>query len=349
MKTKSVLFLAFLYFFVINSVFASANSAVILMYHRFGEDKLPSTNIQTQQFVLQLDYLKNNAYQVWALPQLVKALKNRQQIPNKVVVITVDDAYASVYKVAYPLLKSRNLPFTVFVSTKAIDDEYSNYMSWSQIRELAQNGVTIANHSRSHLHMTEKLPKESTADWLQRVRDEVNYAAIRIKQETGVNTEFFAYPYGEFSLPLSDEIKKMGYVGFGQQSGPVSSASDMRFLSRFPISEHFADMNELKLKLSSKTMPIVSIEPLETEVTYAKPVLKVQLSFSPENKNELSCYVSGQGKAFVVWKNDSTFNVTPPKELVNRRSRYNCTLKDPVSGNYYWYSHLWIKPEVPEE
>ena len=59
------------------------SAAVLLMYHRFGEDDLPSTSIRLEQFEAHLAELKSGGYQVLPLPQIVAALRDRKPLPEK--------------------------------------------------------------------------------------------------------------------------------------------------------------------------------------------------------------------------------------------------------------------------
>src|SRR4051794_23933476 len=90
--------------------------AVVFIYHRFGDDRYPSTDTKTEQFKAQLDWLAENHYEVWPLPRIVQYLKDGKTVPDHVVAITIDDAFQSFYDNAYPLLKEHDWPFTVFVA-----------------------------------------------------------------------------------------------------------------------------------------------------------------------------------------------------------------------------------------
>ena len=59
------------------------NHAVVFIYHRFGDDRYPSTNTKVSQFRAQLDWLAANHYQVWPLPQIVEYLKDNKPIPDR--------------------------------------------------------------------------------------------------------------------------------------------------------------------------------------------------------------------------------------------------------------------------
>jgi len=108
----------------------AADSAVVLMYHRFGEDRYPSTNIRIEQFEAHLNHLQDRCYTVVPLADVLAAIKDSASLPDRAVAITIDDAYRSVYDVAFPLFKARQFSFAVFVATDGVDEQRPAYMSW---------------------------------------------------------------------------------------------------------------------------------------------------------------------------------------------------------------------------
>ena len=114
----------------------AADSAVVVMYHRFGESAYPSTNIKLEQFEGHLRELSKPEYSVLPIPEIVSRLKSGSPLPDRTVGISIDDAFLSVYQKAFPRLKKMGLPFTLFVATRPIDQNLKGYMSWDQIREL---------------------------------------------------------------------------------------------------------------------------------------------------------------------------------------------------------------------
>ncbi|NOR19677.1 MAG: polysaccharide deacetylase family protein, partial [Xanthomonadales bacterium] len=203
----------------------AANSAVVFMYHRFGEDKHPTTSIRLEQFRQQLEYLREDGFNVIPLPDLMAFLTRKQSLPEKAVVITMDDAYRSIYQVAYPLLKEYGYPFTVFVSSDPVDRGLPDYLSWEQIREMAKTGVKFANHGAEHTYLVRRLNDESESDWLQRAGADIDKGWQRLTEELpGDNKPLggvFAYPYGEYDTKIADLLKQRSYLAFGQHSGAI--------------------------------------------------------------------------------------------------------------------------------
>ena len=103
----------------------AADSAVIIMYHRFGEAAYPSTNVTLDQFESHIRELKNGPYAVLPLPEIVARLSDGRPLPERTVGLSVDDAYLSAYTEAWPRLKAAGLPLTLFVATQAVDRKLS--------------------------------------------------------------------------------------------------------------------------------------------------------------------------------------------------------------------------------
>lgn len=323
-------------------VYSSSTEAVVFMYHRFGEDKFPSTNIRIDQFDKQLEFLTSGGFNVLPLEQIVKALESGEELPDKTIAITIDDAYRSVYEVAYPRLTKLKFPFTVFIAPKTVDDGISAYMSWQQIREMSAKGVTFANHSLNHDYLVRLKDGESRQDWARRIRSDLEQAQHRLQQELGKAPFLFAYPYGEFNLDLINIVKELGYKAFGQHSGAIGPLSNLQALPRFPVAEAFADMDTFKTKALSRAMPVVKQEPLNSETSEPNPLLAITLGQVDGDLSRLSCYF-GSEPMVITWEVPSeTFSVRSEKPLPPGRSRYNCTIPDQSGARFYWYSHQWI-------
>ena len=154
MLNRNILFFFFLLLACLAPSFSLAKgNATILIYHRFGDDRYPTTNVSNEAFSEQMNFLRDNGYKVIPFSELVTLIKNNTNIPEKTVVITIDDSYATVYENAWPVLKKHGYPFSVFVYTKGVDRHYGDYMNWSQLRELKEYGVDIQDHSFGHKHL----------------------------------------------------------------------------------------------------------------------------------------------------------------------------------------------------
>ena len=113
--------------------------ATILLYHRFGDDRYPTTSVSMEDFERQMLYLKENGYRVVRLKEIVRLVKEGRDIPEKTVAITIDDGYRSTMK-AYEVLKRFGFPFTVFLYMEAVG-RYPDFLTLEQIREMEGSGL----------------------------------------------------------------------------------------------------------------------------------------------------------------------------------------------------------------
>lgn len=331
---------------VVPPIANAADSAVVLMYHRFGEDRYPSTSIRLDQFEAQLEHLKENDYTVIPLASLVAAFEDGMELPQRAVAITIDDAYRSIYTAAHSRFLEYEYPYTVFVATDAVDAGQPAYMSWDEMRELEAEGVTFANHGAAHRSTIEEGSYASEEERLALVRADVEKGYRRLSEELNPMPGVFAYPYGEYDADTANLLRTMGYISFGQQSGAISTKSDTRSLARFPMAESFGGMDQFPTKVASLPMPVVEVEPWDPVVTDRQPGITVTLGETDARLGELACFVSGQGKARIQWQEpERRFTVGASEPFGDGRHRVNCTAPHD-SGRYLWFSHLWVvRPE----
>ena len=330
------------------SAFA-ADEAVVLMYHRFGDDRPPSTNIRVEQLEAQLDYLVDHGFTVVPLADVVAATSGDGNLPDRAVAITIDDAYRSVYTGGYPRFRERGMPFTVFVATDPVDGGQADFMTWDQMLEMAEHGATFANHGATHDSVIERRGGESRTAWLARVRADVAKGARRLTEELDPLEGVFAYPYGEYDEETAGVIADLGLIAFGQHSGAVGPSSDPRALPRFPMAEAFADPDEFAVKVSSRPLPVASVTPWDPVTSSRRPRIEVTLAATDARLERLTCFVGGQGEVAVEWLEPRRrFAVAPKSDLPPGRNRVNCTAPAAEGGRFTWFSHPWVVRPVAE-
>ena len=322
---------------------APSPHAVVLMYHRFGEERYPSTSIRVDQFEAQLAYLEEGGFTVLPLAEATTAIFEERALPDLAVCITVDDAFLSVHEVAFPRLLARGWPFTVFVNSDSIDKKMPAYMTWEQIRSMRDHGVTFANHTASHDSVVERRDGEDEPTWRARLRADIERGRERLREELGETPALFAYPYGDFDRASADLVIDLGYVAFGQHSGALGPDSDFRALPRFPMAEAFAGIDGFRDKVRALPMPLGTVEPWSPVTRSRRPELAITLAGELPDSGQLACYASGQGRIAVRWSEKGRrFTAQAEKPLATGRTRYNCTAPSGIPGRYYWYSHPWI-------
>jgi peptidoglycan/xylan/chitin deacetylase (PgdA/CDA1 family) len=316
----------------------AGSSAVVFMYHRFGETRYPTTNVTLQQFEAHIGELTTGGYTVLPLPDIIKALRGGRPLPERTVGISIDDAFLSVYAEAWPRLKAAGLPFTVFVATDPVDQNTSGYMTWAQIREMAAAGVTIGGHSASHLHM----PKASR----QRNLDELARAQGRFQEMLGRTPEIFAYPYGESSLKIQNMAKDQGFIAaFGQHSGAFSQDDGMFDLPRFAMNENYSGIARFRLAAGALALPIIDLTPPGPLIAGNNPpAMGFTLTRDIKGMDRLSCFASHVGRAQLERLGRRRIEIRVGEPFPKGRTRVNCTQPGP-NGRWYWFGRQFYRPE----
>ncbi len=326
---------------------ASAQATVILQYHHVSETSPAVTSVSPAQFKQQMQYLHEQQFNVVPLQQVIDAIKSGEQLPANTVAITFDDGYRSIADNAAPILQQYGFPYTLFVAIEPIEKGFGEMMDWQQLKQLAANGATIANHSWGHEHLIRRVDNESEQQWLARVQDNLQRTEAAILQHTGQSVKTLAYPYGEYNTALQQLLQKMGYVALGQQSGAAGTYSELTAIPRFPVAGAYANMASLKIKLRSLNMPVLSQTPTNPELsaTQTQPELRVKLDPQDIRTKELICYVQGE-QQLPTWIDSQTFIIKSNTPLPAGRSRYNCTAPSKTQSGYYWFSQAWVRPKA---
>ena len=88
------------------------------MYHRFEENKYPSTNIKMKEFVQHINLIRKNKIEFVNPSKFESELINNKS--KRKILLTIDDGYKSFYEKAWPILKESKIPFILFVSTREV-------------------------------------------------------------------------------------------------------------------------------------------------------------------------------------------------------------------------------------
>jgi peptidoglycan/xylan/chitin deacetylase (PgdA/CDA1 family) len=321
----------------------AAESAVVFLYHRFGEHGSPSTNIRLDQFDAQIAELKSGKYTVLPLPEIIAALRDHRPLPDDTVGLSIDDAYESAYTQAWPRLKAAGLPFTLFVATDSIEQKKAaGLMSWEQIRALAKAGVTIGAHTASHLHM----PDHDAA----RNRADIERSNARFRAELGQVPRLFAYPYGEMSRAVGALVSDAGYdAAFGQHSGAIGAGSDMFYLPRFELNERYGKIDRFRLAARALPLPVRDVTPADPLLAPGRnpPVFGFTVVGDlARHAGRIACYSSVAGRARVERLGARRIEVRIARPFPPGHGRVNCTMPGP-DGRWRWLGMQFYVPKKP--
>jgi len=319
--------------------FNTKAGVITLMYHRFDENKYPSTNIKTEIFLKQLEEINNENLEFITFENFEKIMINGSE--KNYVLLTIDDAFESFYKNAWPILNSKKIPFVLFVSTREIGK--FNYMTWKQIKKiLSSNLVTIGNHSHSHDYLVDWNDNEIKADITESIKI--------FKQKIGFSPEIFSYPFGEYSNSYKKIIHDLGFkFAFGQHSGVIDSTKKKLELPRFPINEKYGEIKRFKSILRTLPFPYEYILPDDKYLTKNNnpPEVKIKFFDNLINIKNINCY-SNEGN---IWKkskikivNENELLILLKEKFISERGRINCSLRS-EDGKWRWLGIQYVIAE----
>ena len=199
---------------------------LVLNYHMVNTMFI-SLAVEPSDFDWQMKYLVDHGYHTITPDELYDFLAGQGTLPDRPVLITFDDGYVDNYTNAYPILKKYNLKATIFIVTGFVSKR-KGYLTWDQLREMEQNGITMQSHTVTHAPLPE-LPDD-------RIREELVESKKQAEVELGHPIEFIAYPTGVHDLHIVGIAKEAGYKGgFTVKYGNVDRSSNIYAMERVPI------------------------------------------------------------------------------------------------------------------
>ncbi len=317
-----------------NSKYYSEDNGILsLMYHRFNENKYPSTNIRMDIFDKQIQTIKKSGYEFYD----PKLFVDEFQVPKKEkkILLTIDDGFKSFYDEAWPYLNKHKIPFILFISTEPVGK--FGYMNWDQIKEIEQSEYGhIGHHSHTHEYLIDMSDKEFIND--------IETATRIFEEKLGYSPDIFSYPFGEYSLFMKNYIKKNFKVAFGQHSGIIDLNKDKFELPRFPINEKYGEITRFKSLINYHPLEYKSLRPEEKKINDKNNPPKLIIEFFENQKNikNINCYSNDGGnwkKTNLSFKNN-TLTINFNEKFIPRRGRINCSLND--DGKWRWFGTQFV-------
>ena len=310
------------------------------MYHRFDENKYPSTNIKIEDFKAHIDLIKNSNIEFISHKEFEDSINKSNS--TKKVLLTIDDGFTSFYKKAWPILKKNKIPFIIFINTETIGA--NGYMSWSEIIEISKfDFVHIGNHSHSH---------EYLVDWSDdEIEKDLKTSIKLFKEKLNHETKFFAYPFGEYKKSYKEIVKKLGFeYAFGQHSGVMDKTKDKFELPRFPINEKYGEEKRFKSILQTIPFPYLKITPEEKYLNPKNNPPNVSITFfenGPNFKN-ITCYSNEEDKwrkSKIKFINNNQLNIILEGKFTTERGRINCSLRE-NTGEWRWLGIQFVVSDL---
>ncbi len=199
----------------------------ILMYHYISTPPADADKYRTDLSVApdafreQMAYLADNGFETVDFYDLSLAITDKRSLPEKPVIITLDDGYRDNFENAFPILQEFGLSATFFIITQPIDDGSEIYLSWKMVEEMADAGMRIEPHSKTHadLSIAEK----------EYIIYEVLGSQETIAAHTGQTPRFFCYPGGSYDETTIEVVSELNFWGALTTAGGKWHGYDDRY------------------------------------------------------------------------------------------------------------------------
>lgn len=210
----------------------------VLGYHNFSNTKkVTDMRMRTSEFCTQMQYIRDAGLSVITMQDFLEWRRGRRCLPERCVLITIDDGWKSVYTDAYPVLKAYGYPFTLFLYTRYIGVQ-GDSMTKDMIREMAQNGATLGSHSTNHLYPSawKKVPQDSPA-YAEKIRVEMLDSGDRLAALFPPSPcSTYCYPGGYNTPPMIEALSTSRYkAAFTVLEKKVSCTEPVYLVHRYMV------------------------------------------------------------------------------------------------------------------
>src|SRR4051794_4279279 len=274
---------------------------MVLCYRRFEDRPRDPFSIAPAAFRAQVQALKDHGIAVISLKDFLAWRRREKAIPPRSCLITIDDGYASAYRVAWPILKEYGYPCTLFLYTRYVNVGGQS-LTWAQLEEMRDVGVDIESLTVSH-HDLRRAPKgQDYAPWLHH---ELYDSKQLLEAKLGLKVSALAFPYGAYNETVRKGALEAGYQPLstveGQHLG-IDAPADR--LGRYAIESNKPKSFEAALDFEDgggDQAPIAlrldATQPLNAQhVTDPNPTLRANLAAAQEiDAHSLEMRVSGFG------------------------------------------------------
>lgn len=211
---------------IVKKIIYSIPSSAILIFHHISDNPpvcKSGCKLSYDKFTGLLEGFDNYA----TLTEVVEKPSERH------IAVTFDDGLKDVYEMAYPFLKERNIPFTVFIVTDFLDTE--GYITTENLRELASDGlVTIGSHGVTHKNLNSLSAEEQKAELTESKRI--------IESIIGKPVNAFAFSHGQYNKDTLSLMNDYDY-GFSTRQLPLNFITEINYktLPRFNVDSNSFD------------------------------------------------------------------------------------------------------------
>lgn len=255
----------------------------IFVYHRFDDNRYPTTNTSSKELRREFNHFKRNGYKVVPLIDMVNKIKAKEKVPNKWVSLTIDDGFRTFYKNGLPIFKQYNYPFTLFIAVKYTEKKYRDYVTWKQLKEIKKYG-DVEFHTYGHGHYGQ-MSNEA-------IKKDMDRGLDLMRKNLNVEPKLFVYAYGEYDSRVENIIKSYNFQAtFNQNIGAVQGeCSDEYDIDRSAL----VGKAPFKLYLKFKELCGVSFQQ-PTSFPKNKIVKTVEITLEDKSIKSADIFISNNG------------------------------------------------------
>ncbi|MFM2199496.1 MAG: hypothetical protein RLZZ505_2928 [Verrucomicrobiota bacterium] len=245
----------------------------VLGYHDFSTtERETAMRIRTSKFRKQMETIRQLGLPVIPMADFTAWKDGTKEIPEKAVVITIDDGWVSTYTDAYPILKEFGYPFTVYLYKDYVDGG-GKALTTAMIKEMMKHGATIGSHSVTHpFPQTVKANRKRGPEaYDQFLNTEMGDSKRFLESKFGVSVKTYAYPGGFFTEEMLTKAGQLGYTHlFTVQPGKVKRTIPNEVMPRYIILGNYDKIFDFAMTFrdSQTDMPAGSVAGLAQELPF---------------------------------------------------------------------------------
>tara|TARA_B100001057_G_scaffold424719_1_gene447656 strand:- start:347 stop:922 length:576 start_codon:yes stop_codon:yes gene_type:complete len=179
-------------------------------------------------------------------------------------------------------------------------------------------------------------------DWQKKeIKKDILKSINIFEKELGYKSEFFSYPFGEYSLEFRSLISELGFkYAFGQHSGVIDASKHNLELPRYPINEKYGELKRFKSLLKTLPLKYEYLKPEEKYIKDSENPPKVYIKFFDKynNINQLNCFSNEKDQwrsSKIVFLQNNEIEIQLDGKFTTERGRINCSLRE-EGGFYRW-------------
>lgn len=242
----------------------------VLCYHTFDSPKVSPYTINTRILDEQMRFLAVQRIPVIPLSQLVSYLEGKGTIPERAVVITIDDGYETARTKAWPVMRRYGFPFTIYIYPQAIS-RHGSALTWEDVRDMSRAGVDVESHSYTHPLLTHPGRAMTKAEYRAWLDHELRDSKREIEQHIGKPVLSIAYPYGGYDERVVEKAKAVGYTSaLTCDDGDVTQATDAWHINRRLVF-HATRPKEFAAYFRSKPLLVSELTPRDGQRVSGPP------------------------------------------------------------------------------